>query len=199
MPISARFGERLSTGPGGGRAPTRPSRRLRPATRTRATPSSSGKEFTLDEFQQWYAVQGLGGRPFNAIGYHHTEVPTPERLGRTEFARLRSSTSTTPTRSGCGPSALARTYGSTRVRVTTSGVKRASTSAPIPPKTVSGSMTATTGGSISSTSGTATSRCSATPSSAPAGGYWDPRAPLTPTLERRIPLEFVAEQRDRES
>lgn len=35
-----------------------------------------GREFTIDEFARWYAVQRLGGRPFNAIGYHHTWSPT---------------------------------------------------------------------------------------------------------------------------
>lgn len=33
------------------------------------------KEFTLEEFEQWYAVQRLGGRPFNAVGYYHTALP----------------------------------------------------------------------------------------------------------------------------
>jgi len=35
-----------------------------------------GKELTLDEFQKWWKVQGLGTEPFNAVGYHHTENPT---------------------------------------------------------------------------------------------------------------------------
>ncbi|MGE3796944.1 MAG: SH3 domain-containing protein [Thermomicrobiales bacterium] len=34
-----------------------------------------GRELTLDQFRSWYAVQGLGTMPFNAVGYHHTEVP----------------------------------------------------------------------------------------------------------------------------
>ncbi len=34
-----------------------------------------GREFTLDEFRKWWAAQGLGTMPFNAVGYHHTEVP----------------------------------------------------------------------------------------------------------------------------
>jgi hypothetical protein len=37
-----------------------------------------GREFTLDEFRKWFAVQRLGSRPFNAVGYHHTEVPRPK-------------------------------------------------------------------------------------------------------------------------
>lgn len=34
-----------------------------------------GREFTLEQFRKWFAVQGLGTEPFNAVGYHHTEVP----------------------------------------------------------------------------------------------------------------------------
>lgn len=34
-----------------------------------------GREFTLEQFRKWYAVQRLGTQPFNAVGYHHTEVP----------------------------------------------------------------------------------------------------------------------------
>lgn len=37
-----------------------------------------GREFTLEEFRRWFAVQKLGGRPFNAVGYHHTEAPTAQ-------------------------------------------------------------------------------------------------------------------------
>jgi len=33
-----------------------------------------GREFTLDEFARWFAVQRLGALPFNAVGYHHTET-----------------------------------------------------------------------------------------------------------------------------
>lgn len=36
-----------------------------------------GREFSLDEFRRWFAVQRLGGRPFNAVGFHHTEIPRP--------------------------------------------------------------------------------------------------------------------------
>ncbi len=35
-----------------------------------------GKEFTLAEFREWFAVQNLGGAPYNAIGFHHTWRPT---------------------------------------------------------------------------------------------------------------------------
>ncbi len=38
-----------------------------------------GREFTIEEFAKWYAVQRLGGRPFNAIGYHHTHVPSAQQ------------------------------------------------------------------------------------------------------------------------
>jgi hypothetical protein len=34
------------------------------------------QEFTIEEFAKWYRVQRLGSRPFNAIGYHHTFIPT---------------------------------------------------------------------------------------------------------------------------
>jgi hypothetical protein len=44
-----------------------------------------GKEFTLDEFERWFAVQKLGGRPYNAVGFHHTEAPTAS-----EWAGMRS-------------------------------------------------------------------------------------------------------------
>jgi hypothetical protein len=44
-----------------------------------------GREFTIEEFAQWFAVQRLGELPFNAIGYHHTEGPTAQ-----QWAGLRS-------------------------------------------------------------------------------------------------------------
>ncbi len=37
-----------------------------------------GKELTLEEFAKWWKVQGLGTRPFNAVGFHHTENPTQQ-------------------------------------------------------------------------------------------------------------------------
>jgi hypothetical protein len=38
-----------------------------------------GREFTsVAEFARWFAVQRLGGLPYNAVGYHHTENPTPD-------------------------------------------------------------------------------------------------------------------------
>ena len=37
-----------------------------------------GREFTsVAEFARWFAVQRLGSLPYNAVGYHHTENPTP--------------------------------------------------------------------------------------------------------------------------
>ena len=36
-----------------------------------------GREFTdVAEFARWFAVQRLGSRPYNAVGYHHTHKPT---------------------------------------------------------------------------------------------------------------------------
>jgi hypothetical protein len=33
---------------------------------------SVGREFTdMAEFAHWFAVQRLGSRPYNAVGYHH--------------------------------------------------------------------------------------------------------------------------------
>ena len=46
-----------------------------------------GREFTLEEFRKWFAVQRLGGRPFNAIGYHHTEIPRPNVWAGTQTLR----------------------------------------------------------------------------------------------------------------
>ena len=40
-----------------------------------------GREFTLEEFRRWFAVQRLGSRPYNAIGYHHTETNPREWAG----------------------------------------------------------------------------------------------------------------------
>jgi hypothetical protein len=34
-----------------------------------------GREFTLEEFAKWFAIQGLGSIPFNGIGVHHTFRP----------------------------------------------------------------------------------------------------------------------------
>ncbi|MCC6944044.1 MAG: amidase [Thermomicrobiales bacterium] len=34
-----------------------------------------GRELTLEQFRKWFAVQRLGTQPFNAVGFHHTEVP----------------------------------------------------------------------------------------------------------------------------
>ncbi len=45
-----------------------------------------GKEFTPEEFTQWFAAQNLGAKPFNAVGIHHTFRPDasqwtgPQRL-----------------------------------------------------------------------------------------------------------------------
>jgi hypothetical protein len=46
--------------------------------RTHADESSKlyiGREFTLHEFARWFAVQGIGTRPYNGIGIHHTYRP----------------------------------------------------------------------------------------------------------------------------
>ncbi|MDF2758897.1 MAG: hypothetical protein K0S99_1529 [Thermomicrobiales bacterium] len=35
-----------------------------------------GREFsTVEDFARWFAVQGLGAAPYNAVGYHHTFRP----------------------------------------------------------------------------------------------------------------------------
>ncbi len=61
---------------GGGRGPT-------PAPVPRGPGDESGRlyigrEFTPQEFAAWYRVQGLGTEPFNAVGIHHTAVPTEQ-------------------------------------------------------------------------------------------------------------------------
>jgi len=35
-----------------------------------------GRQFTLQGFANWFAVQGLGTLPYNGIGIHHTAIPT---------------------------------------------------------------------------------------------------------------------------
>lgn len=35
-----------------------------------------GREFTPEQFAAWFRVQGLGAQPFNAVGIHHTGIPT---------------------------------------------------------------------------------------------------------------------------
>ena len=35
-----------------------------------------GRQFTLQGFANWFAVQGLGSLPYNGIGIHHTWMPT---------------------------------------------------------------------------------------------------------------------------
>lgn len=35
-----------------------------------------GREFTPQEFREWFSVQELGSKPFNAVSIHHTAIPT---------------------------------------------------------------------------------------------------------------------------
>ncbi len=44
-----------------------------------------GKEFTLPEFREWFAVQNLGAAPYNGVGLHHTHRPTS-----TQYAGIRT-------------------------------------------------------------------------------------------------------------
>ena len=37
------------------------------------------REFTLEDFARWFGVQRLGAHPYNAVGFHHTHRPLPEK------------------------------------------------------------------------------------------------------------------------